>query len=168
MVPPTLLTDTTPDMTLYHDEIFGAVTTVLEADDTDARRHVGQRHDYGLTAGVISENLHDGIEVARRLRTGIVHVNDQTVADEPQAPFGGVQDSGYGKFGGQAGIDSFSRAALGDHPAPRPRAAIRSDHRPAPIFRSQVRRSSHLAGIPVWPAPAPGSGQLTRHRQPGS
>jgi acyl-CoA reductase-like NAD-dependent aldehyde dehydrogenase len=37
-----------------------------------------------------------------------VHVNDQTVADEPQAPFGGIQDSGYGKFGGQAGIDSFT------------------------------------------------------------
>jgi acyl-CoA reductase-like NAD-dependent aldehyde dehydrogenase len=108
VVPPTLLTGTTPDMTIYHDEIFGAVTTVLEADGADHAVTLANDTKYGLTAGVISENLHEGIEVARRLRTGIVHVNDQTVADEPQAPFGGVQDSGYGKFGGQAGIDSFS------------------------------------------------------------
>ena len=108
VVPPTLLTDTTPEMTLYREEIFGAVTTVLEARDTEHAVALANDTDYGLTAGVISENLHDGIEVARRLRTGIVHVNDQTIADEPQAPFGGIQDSGYGKFGGQAGIDSFT------------------------------------------------------------
>jgi vanillin dehydrogenase len=108
VVPATLLTGTTPEMTLYNDEIFGAVTTVLEVDGADEAVALANQTNYGLTAGVISENLHEGIEVARRLRTGIVHVNDQTVADEPQAPFGGVQDSGYGKFGGQAGIDSFS------------------------------------------------------------
>jgi len=108
VVPATLLTDTTPEMTLYDNEIFGAVTTVLPADGNFHAIHLANDTHYGLTAGVISENLHDGIEVARRLRTGIVHVNDQTVADEPQAPFGGIQDSGYGKFGGQAGIDSFT------------------------------------------------------------
>jgi acyl-CoA reductase-like NAD-dependent aldehyde dehydrogenase len=108
VVPATLLTDTTPEMTLYNDEIFGAVTTVLRAEDNAHAIELANDTHYGLTAGVISENLHDGIEVARRLRTGIVHVNDQTVADEPQAPFGGIQDSGYGKFGGQAGIDSFT------------------------------------------------------------
>lgn len=108
VVPATLLTDTTPEMTLYNNEIFGAVTTVLPADGNAHAIQLANDTHYGLTAGVISENLHDGIEVARRLRTGIVHVNDQTVADEPQAPFGGIQDSGYGKFGGQAGIDSFT------------------------------------------------------------
>jgi acyl-CoA reductase-like NAD-dependent aldehyde dehydrogenase len=95
-------------MTLYNEEIFGAVTTVLPADGNAHAIELANDTQYGLTAGVISENLHEGIEVARRLRTGIVHVNDQTVADEPQAPFGGIQDSGYGKFGGQAGIDSFT------------------------------------------------------------
>jgi acyl-CoA reductase-like NAD-dependent aldehyde dehydrogenase len=46
--------------------------------------------------------------VATRIRTGIAHVNDQSVDDEPQAPFGGVGDSGYGRFGGRAGVDSFT------------------------------------------------------------
>ncbi|NKX50474.1 aldehyde dehydrogenase family protein, partial [Arthrobacter deserti] len=64
--------------------------------------------NYGLTAGVITVNLQEGIEVAQRLRTGIAHVNDQPVQDEPMAPFGGIQQSGYGKFGGQAGINSFT------------------------------------------------------------
>ena len=76
VVPATLLTDTTPEMTLYQDEIFGVVTTVLPADDVDHAIDLANDTQYGLTAGVISENLHEGIHVAQRLRTGIVHVND--------------------------------------------------------------------------------------------
>jgi acyl-CoA reductase-like NAD-dependent aldehyde dehydrogenase len=63
---------------------------------------------YGLTAGVITEDTRRGLALARRLQTGIVHVNDQTVDDEPQVPFGGVKDSGYGKFGGRWGVDAFT------------------------------------------------------------
>ena len=62
----------------------------------------------GVTAGIITEDRARGLSVAKRLKTGIVHVNDQSVADEPQAPFGGIQESGYGKFGGLAGVESFS------------------------------------------------------------
>lgn len=108
LVPATVLTGTTPDMKIYHDEIFGSATTVLEADSPEHAVELSNDTKYGLTAGVITENIHEGLKVAQRLRTGIVHVNDQPVADEPMAPFGGVQNSGYGKFGGQAGIDSFS------------------------------------------------------------
>ncbi|SEG96101.1 Aldehyde dehydrogenase family protein [Nonomuraea solani] len=53
-------------------------------------------------------HLTHGLGVARRLKTGIVHVNDQSVADEPQAPFGGFRSSGYGRFGGRWGIEAFS------------------------------------------------------------
>ena len=63
---------------------------------------------YGLTAGILTENVGRGFEVAKQLRTGIVHVNDQSVDDEAQAPFGGVGDSGYGRFGGQAGVEAFT------------------------------------------------------------
>ncbi|MEU1598100.1 aldehyde dehydrogenase family protein, partial [Streptomyces sp. NPDC005708] len=58
--------------------------------------------------GIITENATHGLAVARRVRTGIVHINDQSVADEPQAPFGGVKASGYGRFGGRWGIEAFS------------------------------------------------------------
>lgn len=108
LVPATVLTGSTADMSIFHDEIFGAVTTVLEVDGPDEAVELANNTNYGLTAGVITEDLQDGLEVAQRLRTGIVHVNDQPVVDEPQAPFGGIQHSGYGKFGGQAGIDSFT------------------------------------------------------------
>ncbi|MCJ8505644.1 aldehyde dehydrogenase family protein [Kocuria flava] len=108
LVPATVLTDVTPQMDIFHDEIFGAVTVVFEVDGPDDAVEFANNTNYGLTAGVITENLGEGWDVAKRLKTGIVHVNDQSVADEPQAPFGGIQESGYGKFGGQAGVESFS------------------------------------------------------------
>jgi acyl-CoA reductase-like NAD-dependent aldehyde dehydrogenase len=108
IVPATVLTGTTPEMRIFHEEIFGSATTVLPARDPEHAVELANDTKYGLTAGVISENIHEGLKVAQRLRTGIVHVNDQPVADEPMAPFGGIQNSGYGKFGGQAGIDSFT------------------------------------------------------------
>ena len=57
------------------------------------------RAGVGLTAAVLAGDLEQGLSVARRLHAGIVHVNDQPVSDEPQVPFGGVKDSGWGRFG---------------------------------------------------------------------
>ena len=61
-----------------------------------------------LTGGVISRDLTAALDVVSRVRSGIIHINDQGIADEPMAPFGGVKNSGYGKFGGTAGIESFT------------------------------------------------------------
>ncbi len=79
-------------------------------DDADAVA-VANDTDNGLSCGVITENATHGLAVARRIRTGIVHVNDQSVADEPMAPFGEVKASGYGRFGGRRGIEAFSTPA---------------------------------------------------------
>lgn len=106
--PATVVTGVTPDMPLHHEEIFGPVCTVLPVDSDDEAIAVANDSLYGLTAGVLTENLSRGWELARRLDTGIVHVNDQSIDDEPQAPFGGVKDSGHGRFGGRHGIESFS------------------------------------------------------------
>ena len=57
---------------------------------------------------IITGDPDRGLALADRLQAGIVHVNDQPVADEPQMPFGGVKDSGWGRFGGQAAIDEFT------------------------------------------------------------
>ena len=56
---------------------------------------------YGLSAGIITSDPDRGLALAQHIESGIVHVNDQPVADEPQMPFGGVKDSGYGRFGGR-------------------------------------------------------------------
>jgi acyl-CoA reductase-like NAD-dependent aldehyde dehydrogenase len=108
VVPATVLTDVTPDMRIHSEEIFGAASTVHAVADADAAVALANDTGYGLTAGVITEDLRAGLAVAQRLQTGIVHVNDQPVNDEPMAPFGGIKESGYGKFGGEAGIESFT------------------------------------------------------------
>src|SRR5690606_24244651 len=108
VVPATVLGGVTEDMKIFADEIFGAITTVFPVDGADEAVAFANNTKYGLTAGVITENISEGIKVAQQLKTGIVHVNDQPIADEPMAPFGGVGHSGYGKFGGQAGINSFT------------------------------------------------------------
>ena len=92
---------------IYYDEIFGPATVVHVVDSTDEAVALANDTPYGLTAGVITEDLAEGLEVAGRLRTGIVHVNDQSIADEPQAPFGGVKSSGLGREGSRYGIEDF-------------------------------------------------------------
>ncbi|MFE7723895.1 aldehyde dehydrogenase family protein [Nocardia rhizosphaerihabitans] len=106
--PATVLTGVPATAAIHHEEIFGPVC-VLDTFATEVEA-VAKANDteHGLSAGVITENATRGLRVAAGLRTGIVHVNDQSVGDEPQAPFGGVKNSGYGRFGGRWGIDAFS------------------------------------------------------------
>ncbi|MGB8360532.1 MAG: aldehyde dehydrogenase family protein, partial [Acidimicrobiia bacterium] len=69
---------------------------------------VANDSDYGLSAGIITNDFTRALDMALKLETGMVHIGDQTVNDEPQAPFGGVKGSGYGRFGGQAALDEFT------------------------------------------------------------
>ncbi|TDD34911.1 aldehyde dehydrogenase family protein [Nonomuraea terrae] len=106
--PATVLTGVPRDADLYHAEAFGPLCVIATfATDDDAVTQANDT-DHGLTAGIITENGTHGLRVARRLKTGMVHVNDQSVADEPQAPFGGFRSSGYGRFGGRWGVEAFS------------------------------------------------------------
>jgi acyl-CoA reductase-like NAD-dependent aldehyde dehydrogenase len=106
--PATVLAGVTPQMRIHTEEIFGPVCTVLTVADEREAIAVANDTPYGLSAGVLTQDLTRGLGVARRLRTGIAHVNDQSVDDDPTAPFGGVGDSGYGRFGGRAGIEAFT------------------------------------------------------------
>ncbi|MFF0026290.1 aldehyde dehydrogenase family protein [Streptomyces sp. NPDC005496] len=106
--PATVLTGVPKDAELYYAEAFGPVCVVETFADDDSAVAVANDTDNGLTCGVITENATHGLAVARRIRTGIVHINDQSVADEPHAPFGGVKASGYGRFGGRWGVEAFS------------------------------------------------------------
>ncbi|MET9632895.1 aldehyde dehydrogenase family protein [Lentzea sp. NPDC006480] len=104
----TVLDGVTPAMRIFREEIFGPAVVVTTVTDDDEAVAIANDTEHGLTAGVITEDSRRGLDLARRIRTGIVHVGNQTVDDEPQAPFGGVKSSGYGRFGGRWGIEAFS------------------------------------------------------------
>jgi vanillin dehydrogenase len=77
------------------------------ASDEEAIR-VANDTEYGLTASVFSENIPRALEIARQVQSGMCHINGPTVHDEAQMPFGGMKNSGCGRFGGRAGIDEFT------------------------------------------------------------
>ncbi|SEG81152.1 vanillin dehydrogenase [Actinacidiphila yanglinensis] len=106
--PGTVLTGLPRDAALHRAEAFGPVVAVSTFADDDEAVALANDTEHGLSCGIITENGSHGLKLARRIRTGIVHVNDQSVADEPQAPFGGFGASGYGRFGGRWGIEAFS------------------------------------------------------------
>ena len=106
--PPTVLAGVTPEMRIYREESFGPLLAVIEVDGPDEAVAVANDTDYGLSAAVFSENVPAALELARRIESGICHVNDTTVHDEPQMPFGGVKASGWGRFGGRAALEEFT------------------------------------------------------------
>jgi acyl-CoA reductase-like NAD-dependent aldehyde dehydrogenase len=119
----TLLTDVPADSDFARHETFGPVLAIEVVDSAEAAVERANATTYGLSAGILTSDADRGFALALELESGIVHVNDQTVADEPQMPFGGVKDSGWGRFGGQAVIDEFTElrwitVQSGTHPFP--------------------------------------------------
>ena len=105
---PILLDGVTPEMRIYAEESFGPVTTILRAGDEEAAVRIANDTEYGLTSAVFSRNIARALRVADRIEAGMVHINGATVHDEAQMPFGGTKSSGYGRFGGEAGIAEFT------------------------------------------------------------
>ncbi len=105
---PTVLTNVKPDMVFACEEIFGPVVSVIEVDNEEEAIAVANGTPYGLAAAVFTRDFGKGMAVAERIESGTIHINDQTVACEPQAPFGGVKESGWGRFGGKAEMDEHS------------------------------------------------------------
>jgi vanillin dehydrogenase len=108
LYPPTVVKGVTPDMRLYAEEVFGPVISVMSVDSPDEAVRIANDTEYGLSAAVFSEDVPAALELAQRIESGICHVNDTTVHDEPQMPFGGVKASGFGRFGGRAALEEFT------------------------------------------------------------
>ncbi|MFG2884597.1 aldehyde dehydrogenase family protein [Streptomyces sp. NPDC048297] len=89
-------------------ELFGPVVLVLEFDTEDQAIAMANDTDFGLSGAVHTRDLVRGMRLARRIDTGMVHVNDATIADEPIVPFGGEKQSGIGRLGGQSTIDELT------------------------------------------------------------
>ncbi|HFK4063394.1 TPA: aldehyde dehydrogenase [Kluyvera ascorbata] len=104
----TLLDGVTPAMRIWHEESFGPVKAVIRANDQQDAVRIANDSAYGLSSAVYSRDTARAWNVAQALQTGICHINGPTVHDEAQMPFGGTKDSGYGRFGGRAGIHEFT------------------------------------------------------------
>ncbi|MBN9193561.1 aldehyde dehydrogenase family protein [Microbacterium sp.] len=107
---PTVLANTPRDAAAYCDEVFGPVASVVSYSTDDEAVELASATDYGLSLGIVSKDALGALDLARRIPTGIVHINDQTVNDEANAPFGGTGSSGTGsRHGGvQANVDAFT------------------------------------------------------------
>jgi acyl-CoA reductase-like NAD-dependent aldehyde dehydrogenase len=119
----TLVTDVPEDSELARAETFGPVAAIEVVASAEEAVQRANSTPYGLSAGIITSDPDRGLALAQQIEAGIVHVNDQPVGDEPQMPFGGVKDSGFGRFGGAAAINEFTdlhwvTIQSGTHPFP--------------------------------------------------
>jgi acyl-CoA reductase-like NAD-dependent aldehyde dehydrogenase/ABC-type branched-subunit amino acid transport system ATPase component len=108
LMPATVLDRVTREMRIYHEETFGPVKCIVRVKGVDAAVDCANDNEYGLSAAVFGRDIARAVNVARRIESGICHVNGPTVHDEAQMPFGGVKGSGMGRFGGKAGIAEFT------------------------------------------------------------
>ncbi len=108
LMPAHVIDHVTPAMALFREESFGPVVGIVRARDEDHAIELANDTEYGLSSAVFTRDAARGLRVAKQIKSGICHINGPTVHDEAQMPFGGVGASGYGRFGGRAGIDAFT------------------------------------------------------------
>ncbi|REG81931.1 aldehyde dehydrogenase [Marinomonas pollencensis] len=108
IVEATLLDNVTADMRVYQEESFGPVKSIIRVNSVEEAIVVANDTEYGLSAAVFTQNIQRALSVASQIESGICHINGPTLGDEPQMPFGGVKNSGYGRFGGTSSIAEFT------------------------------------------------------------
>lgn len=106
---PTVIADVTSSMSVFKEELFGPVVSVIRAKDADDAIKLANDTRYGLTSAVITNDLQIAMRCAMELESGSVHINGSTVHDEPHGPFSGVKDSGMGREGGQWSMDELTQ-----------------------------------------------------------
>lgn len=105
---PTVLSGVTPDMAIYNEESFGPVTSILKARDYEHALNLSNDTSAGLSSAVITNDLQKAFDFALRSESGMVHINDTTISDEPHIAFGGVKESGFGREGGMTSIEEMT------------------------------------------------------------
>ena len=117
VVEATLLDHVTAHMKIYGEESFGPVKSIIRVNGADEAVRIANDTEYGLSAAVFGRDITRAMAVARRIQSGICHINGPTVADEAQMPFGGVKSSGYGRFGGGKAVINESGLTCGGSPS---------------------------------------------------
>lgn len=105
---PTVLDGVHSDMPIFREEVFGPVLTVTPFAEVNDAISLANDSDYGLSAGVLTDDINKAIQVAQQVEAGMVHVNGTTIQCEPQAPFGGVKMSGLGRESTKSYIDQMT------------------------------------------------------------
>lgn len=109
VVPPHIFIDVNPESSLAKEESFGPVLPIIKAQDEADALRLANDTAYGLSSAVCTTDLERGTRFAMQIDAGMTHINSITVADQPNAPFGGERNSGLGRFNGQWILDEFSR-----------------------------------------------------------
>ncbi len=105
---PTVVAGVTSEMRIYGEESFGPITSIIKAGSSEEALAIANDTSYGLAAGVITNDLQKAMDLALRLESGMVHINDTTVSDEPHVPFGGIKNSGFGREGGRYSMEEMT------------------------------------------------------------
>jgi acyl-CoA reductase-like NAD-dependent aldehyde dehydrogenase len=108
LLTPTVLSGVTKDMHIFQEEIFGPAVGLVSFKDDDEAVELANGTDFGLSGAIHTKDVYRGMQVARRIETGMMHINDQTANDEVHAPFGGEKSSGTGRFGGNFILDELT------------------------------------------------------------
>ena len=108
LLPPHVFAEVTNDMQLAREEIFGPIAPVIRAQGDDDALRIANDTQYGLAGCVFTRDLDRGARFAQHLQVGMAHVNDQSILDLPNAPFGGEKNSGIGRFNGAWAIEAFT------------------------------------------------------------
>ncbi|SIT80115.1 aldehyde dehydrogenase family protein [Edaphobacillus lindanitolerans] len=125
LMQPTVLKNVTNDMPIAYNEIFGPVAVVIKAENESEAVEFADASPYGLSGSIFTEDRHHGVELAMKIETGMIHINDQSVNDEAHVPFGGEKESGIGRFNGEWAIEKFTTIKW---------IGVQSGYREFPIF----------------------------------
>ncbi|MFD8736352.1 aldehyde dehydrogenase family protein [Streptomyces sp. NPDC059618] len=108
LVEPSVLTGVPADSDLLRQEVFGPVVFLVPFDGEEEAVRIVNDTPYGLSGAVHTADIERGVNFAKQIDTGMFHVNDGTVHDEPLVPFGGEKHSGIGRLNGETTVDSFT------------------------------------------------------------
>ncbi|MEV4612918.1 aldehyde dehydrogenase family protein [Kitasatospora sp. NPDC049258] len=109
LMDPVVLTDIPADAPILHHELFGPVVVVLPFDGEDEAVEMANDTPFGLSGAVHTASVERGVRLAQRIETGMIHINDGTIHDEPIVPFGGEKSSGVGRLNGDATVEAFTK-----------------------------------------------------------
>ncbi|GIN87542.1 putative aldehyde dehydrogenase YfmT [Heyndrickxia sporothermodurans] len=108
IVEPVVFTEVTPDMTIANEEFFAPVISIMKASSDEEAISIANQTPYGLSGAIHTRNVERGAELAKLMDTGMIHINDGTINDEPNVAFGGVKNSGVGRLNGEWSLDAFT------------------------------------------------------------